>query len=113
MKTDLIEKIEALLHLHFCEQEGLLSGKPTAEQWFNAVNELSDELERIKSLPSPILAKALRKKGTDKWYITSDADYEVWDYPDIWSKNILLKPSDAPLDAELIDIEIYVKPKEK
>ena len=109
---DLIEKIEALK----IDIDEFRKMNPSQDNLIVAIhkNETIDcVLEILQSLPSPIQAKALRKMGTDKWYITSDADYEVWDYPDIWSKNILLKPSDAPLDAELIDIEIYVKPKEK
>lgn len=38
------EAAEKLLHLHLCEQEGLLSGKPTPKQWIEAVNKLSDAL---------------------------------------------------------------------
>jgi hypothetical protein len=43
----LIEAAENLLHLHLCEQEGLLSGKPTREQWLTAVDKLSEALQSI------------------------------------------------------------------
>lgn len=39
------EAAKELLHLHSCEQEGLQSGKPTFEMWFNAVNKLSEALD--------------------------------------------------------------------
>lgn len=38
------EAAKELLHLHSCEQEGLQSGKPTFEMWFNAVNKLSEAI---------------------------------------------------------------------
>jgi len=38
--SKLVEKVKALLELHSCEEEGLTSGQPTAEQWRKAVNEL-------------------------------------------------------------------------
>lgn len=41
---DLTEALTELVHLHGCEQEGLQSGKPTPEQWFNAVNKAHDVL---------------------------------------------------------------------
>ena len=47
----LTEALAELVHLHGCEQEGLQSGKPTPEQWFNAVNKAHDVLwpKTIKS----------------------------------------------------------------
>lgn len=39
------EALEGLVHLHLCEQEGLLSGKPTPEMWFEAVNKASEALK--------------------------------------------------------------------
>jgi hypothetical protein len=33
----LLEALKELVHLHGCEQEGLLSGQPTPEQWYKAV----------------------------------------------------------------------------
>lgn len=41
----LIESFEKLLHLHDCEQEGLLSGQPTPEQWFEAVENAKKAME--------------------------------------------------------------------
>lgn len=41
------EAAKELLHLHSCEQEGLQSGKPTFEMWFNAVNKLSEALASV------------------------------------------------------------------
>lgn len=35
---------QELVHLHACEQEGLSSGKPTPQQWFDAVNKLSNKI---------------------------------------------------------------------
>lgn len=32
---------QELVHLHACEQEGLSSGQPTPQQWFDTVNKLS------------------------------------------------------------------------
>jgi len=40
----LTEALTELVHLHGCEQEGLQSGKPTPEQWFNAVNKAASVL---------------------------------------------------------------------
>ena len=36
-RDELLEALKELVHLHMCEQEGLLSGQPTPEQWFKAV----------------------------------------------------------------------------
>ena len=36
-RDELLEALKELVHLHGCEQEGLLSGQPTPEQWFKAV----------------------------------------------------------------------------
>jgi len=33
-----------LLHLHLCEQEGIVSGQPTPKQWLKAVDELAKAL---------------------------------------------------------------------
>lgn len=38
------EAATELLHLHMAEQEGMLSGKPTAVQWLASVNKLSNIL---------------------------------------------------------------------
>lgn len=42
---ELREALSELVHLHACEQEGLLSGKPTPEQWINAVNKAAKSLQ--------------------------------------------------------------------
>lgn len=36
-RDKLLEALKELVHLHGCEQEGLLSGQPTPEQWLKAV----------------------------------------------------------------------------
>jgi hypothetical protein len=36
-RDELLEALKELVHLHGCEQEGLLSGQPTPEQWYKAV----------------------------------------------------------------------------
>ena len=36
-RDDLLNALKELVHLHGCEQEGLLSGQPTSEQWYKAV----------------------------------------------------------------------------
>lgn len=35
----LIDAFSELLHLHSCEQEGIVSGQPTREQWLKAYND--------------------------------------------------------------------------
>ena len=45
---ELVEGANELLQLHMAEQEGLLSGQPTANQWFMAVDKLSNILSSIK-----------------------------------------------------------------
>lgn len=37
---ELKEAARHLCHLHACEQEGMLSGQPTPQEWYMAVNEL-------------------------------------------------------------------------
>ena len=44
------EKASHLVHLHGCEQEGLMSGKPTFQQWVNAVGSLQEVLTRYSNL---------------------------------------------------------------
>jgi len=36
-RDELLEALKELVHLHGCEQEGLLSGQPTPKQWYKAV----------------------------------------------------------------------------
>jgi len=38
------EAAEKLVFLHQCEQEGIESGQPTAQDWFEAVNQLGELL---------------------------------------------------------------------
>ena len=40
------ESVSHLLHLHSCEQEGIQSGRPTAKEWFDAVNNVSELLNQ-------------------------------------------------------------------
>ena len=35
-------------HLHLCEQEGIGSGQPSPNEWFDAVNKISDYLNQSK-----------------------------------------------------------------
>lgn len=43
-----IEKIKHLLHLHACEQEGLASGQPTAQEWLKAVDEANEAVTELE-----------------------------------------------------------------
>lgn len=56
--------------------------------------------------------RALRKKGTDKWY-SYDADdgFFLSPAPDTWEKDDLLITgyAELPKDAELVELEIRVK----
>ena len=74
----------------------------------------------LQSLPEPIRAKAWHKKGTDEYY---HSEYEVWwtsALPMLLSKeateeewNKMAEKGNAlwmPPDAELVSLEIYVKP---
>ena len=36
-RDELLKALSILLHLHYCEQEGIGAGQPTPEQWFKAV----------------------------------------------------------------------------
>ena len=38
--------LKQLVHLHLCEQEGISSGQPTPTQWFKAVDEASNILNK-------------------------------------------------------------------
>ena len=38
-RDELREALKQLVHLHGCEQEGLLSGQPTPEQWYKVVEQ--------------------------------------------------------------------------
>ena len=37
-RDELMEALTELVHLHGCEQEGIGSGQPTPQQWYDAVN---------------------------------------------------------------------------
>lgn len=43
----LVETSKHLLHLHDCDDEGLSSGQPTPSDWFKAVNDLRDALDKF------------------------------------------------------------------
>jgi hypothetical protein len=47
-----IKSVEHLINLHQCEQEGIESGMPEAEDWTKAVDEVSRKLSIIKQLPT-------------------------------------------------------------
>ena len=42
------EAANELIHLHLCEQEGIVSGQPTSKQWLEAVDKLSELLNPKK-----------------------------------------------------------------
>ena len=44
--TELHKALSELVHLHMCEQEGLSSGQPTPEMWFEAVEKASEVLNK-------------------------------------------------------------------
>lgn len=90
-----------------------------AEDLDSVIQQAIAEHEASKTV---IKAKALRKKGTDKWY---QIDYVALDdgnfpfgtrrLPDLWHDEYrkdgigFVAESNLPSDAELIDIEIIVK----
>lgn len=77
------------------------------KEWMCKVDESCGK----ESLPEPIRAKALRKKGTNKWYIWNNyySWFEKCDIPiPLFGDTINY---DYPENAEEFDIEIYVKPK--
>lgn len=50
----LLQALQNLVHLHSCEQEGLSSGQPTAGQWYYAVNEAEEAINKaITPKPKP------------------------------------------------------------
>ena len=83
---------------------------------------ISQAIAEHEASKTVIKAKALRKKGTDKWY---QIDYVALDdgnfpfrtrrLPDLWHDEYrkdgigFVAESNLPSDAELIDIEIIVK----
>jgi hypothetical protein len=44
----LYKAIEHILHLHYCEQEGVEIGMPTPEQWIKGVRRLEREYAKVK-----------------------------------------------------------------
>ena len=109
MKTDLIEKIEALVkkyeNMPYNSALGVSSAKGiliTNEDWDTALSQergmgkfeaLKDCLNLLQSLPEPILCKAYYQ-------------YETFTH-------IEVNNDDLPEKFSLKDLEIYVKPKEK
>jgi len=47
-RNDLLNALKELVHLHGCEQEGLLSGQPTPEQWFKAVDKAEMVIKKVE-----------------------------------------------------------------
>ena len=47
-RNELLNALKELVHLHMCEQEGLLSGQPTPEQWFKAVEKAEMAITKIE-----------------------------------------------------------------
>ena len=48
-RDELREALKQLVHLHGCEQEGLLSGQPTPEQWYKAVERAEAAIKSTES----------------------------------------------------------------
>ncbi|MFA6917033.1 MAG: hypothetical protein WC222_11595 [Parachlamydiales bacterium] len=108
---ELIKKLEALKW-----------GNETASYSANDVNTTLYEAIAILQSQTVIKAKALRKKGTDEFYIY-DALINEWctcQLPELLAETAAMKAyeylsekglaaADLPYDAELIDIEIIVK----
>jgi hypothetical protein len=49
MTKELVEALERLVHLHMCEQEGIVSGQPTRNEWLEAVDNASEVLSKYKN----------------------------------------------------------------
>lgn len=47
-RDQLLEQLEKLLDMHCREQEGIGIGMPTPSEWFNAVNQANEVLEKCK-----------------------------------------------------------------
>jgi len=104
MKTDLIKQLEAA--------KSIIYDSPA----LNFNNGIDTAIEIINALPEPIRAKALKKGGTSYYYDFDGAigDYIVRGYPEILSETdikLLKENTILPANAELLDIEIYIKPK--
>ena len=78
-----IEKIEHLLHLHACEQEGITSGQPTAQEWLTAVKEASEAVQEIKyhigqfEKEATEYAKWLESRLTEKNEIIEQLEFQL------------------------------------
>ena len=48
-RDELREALKQLVHLHGCEQEGLLSGQPTPEQWYKVVEQAEAAIKSIEN----------------------------------------------------------------
>ena len=48
-RDELKEALKQLVHLHGCEQEGLLSGQPTPEQWYKVVEQAEAAIKSIEN----------------------------------------------------------------
>lgn len=84
--NNLIEAATNLRDLHLAEQEGLLSGKPTRQQWLEAVDKLSDALAKVgDDAGTEIIGKwrIVLVNATlpdSAFYTIQKADYSVFDY---------------------------------
>lgn len=45
---DLLAALNRLVHLHLCEQEGISSGMPTVEDWYEAVETAEAAIEKAE-----------------------------------------------------------------
>ena len=48
-RDELREALKQLVHLHGCEQEGLLSGQPTPEQWYKAAEQAEASIKNTET----------------------------------------------------------------
>ena len=77
----------------------------TAEAAKTAIEEI---MQLMKPKCNATHAKALRKKGTDKWYYFKMADGEFYEsrYPDLFGG---IGDIQLPSDAELVNVKIIVE----
>ena len=114
MKTEIADKKLEILNWIFKSKDGA--------SW-NEVSEMLNEFERICKDETPVIkAKALRKKGTDKWYDcieceSFDFDNDIiiatgWGFPNgtLLSSALTFCNTAYPLppDSELVDLEIRI-----
>lgn len=43
-----LEAAKGILHLHLAEQEGLISGMPSHDEWVAGVDKLSDAISKVE-----------------------------------------------------------------